>query len=632
MMELQGGKSSPISAVGQALLATDLVAFALLDWHGTIVASNDAFVGMVARDRCELDGSQIAFSDFVAPEHRALAESALSEARRLGRCQPFEAELVRCTGKRMPVLIGYTHVAVEREDAAFVIDQSARRRAEATSRESQRQLATLLANLPGMAYRVKADGSWKPELVSDGIHALTGHPAADFVAGRISFRDLVHPEDLARITDEIAYAVERRRQFEVVHRIMHADGRTLWVHSCGQGVYERDGLPIAIEGFVSDVTRLKQAEEELRATDRKKDEFLATLAHELRNPLAPLRSGIELLRVAELDADKRSEVVEMCERQVLALARLVGDLLEFARMTHGLMELKKELVDLADVIERAVETSRALIESRRHRLTVSVPREKLMVDGDVVRLTQVVGNLLNNAAKYTPHGGEITVTLSRDDGSAVLCVKDNGIGIPAHDLERVFDVFAQVDASNSRAQGGLGVGLSLVRRIVELHQGVVYALSEGLGAGSTFVLRFPLRAVSTTAAHQYTPVPVPRRRIVVIDDNRDAADTVRLLLELMGNQVWVAYDGRSGIELCRQHRPDAVLLDLGMPELSGLEVAQRLREDPELADLRLIAVTGFGQQEDVRACEAAGFDTHLLKPVSLAELQAALAAKSPRRR
>jgi CheY-like chemotaxis protein len=287
------------------------------------------------------------------------------------------------------------------------------------------------------------------------------------------------------------------------------------------------------------------------------------------------------------------------------------------------LQLRSEPVDMASVIDRALETSRPLIRSRRHELRVDVTPEKLMVEGDALRLAQVVGNLLNNAAKYTPPGGTIEVSLRRDADSAVLSVRDSGAGIPEDKLESVFDMFSQVDASSSRSQGGLGVGLSLVRRIVDLHGGSVYALSDGPGKGSNFVVRLPVRA-QTSPASRRTPVPQPHRRIVVVDDNRDAADTTRLLLELMGNEVWVAYDGMSGLELCGQHRPDVVLLDLGMPELDGYEVARRLRRIPEFSSVLLIALTGWGQLEDRRAAREAGFDVHLIKPVSLQDLQVAV--------
>jgi PAS domain S-box-containing protein len=390
----------------------------------------------------------------------------------------------------------------------------------------------------------------------------------------------------------------------------------------------------------------RQAEEQLREADRRKDEFLATLAHELRNPLAPIRNSLHLLRLEGGGTDPR--VHEMLERQVHHLIRLVDDLLEISRVTRGKIELCRERIDLAAVVQSAVETSRPLLEGGGHRLAVSLPPEPLILDADPVRLTQVLANLLNNAAKFTAPDGQIWLTARRAQGQVELTVRDTGIGIAPDMLPRVFDLFSQVDRSPGRTQEGLGIGLTLVRSLVEMHGGSVEAHSAGPGRGSEFVVRLPLApipavspeapeapAVSAGVAARVTRAShepggaqpgLATRRIALIDDNRDAADTLGLLLELRGAEVRAFYDGPAALAALETYLPTAVLLDIGMPGMDGYEVARRIRRQPRLSGVPLIALTGWGQEEDRRRAREAGFDHHLVKPVDLAALEALLAA------
>ncbi len=365
-------------------------------------------------------------------------------------------------------------------------------------------------------------------------------------------------------------------------------------------------------------TRLYQA---LREADRRKDEFLATLAHELRNPLAPIRNSLQILKMPRLDAATVERSRDMMERQVHQLVRLVDDLLDVSRVMRGKIELRKERVELSTVVARAVETAQPLIEAQGHELTVSLPPESLSLEADPVRLAQVVGNLLTNSAKYTEANGKISLTAEREGTDAVLRVRDTGIGIAPDMLPHIFELFVQADHSSTKAQGGLGIGLTLVKNLVEMHQGTVEAHSAGLGRGSEFVIRLPLmpqeerqRVEDDNGEAPHQPARSSGHRLLVVDDNRDAADSLALLLRLQGHEVRVAHDGPAALQIAAAYRPDLVFLDIGMPGMDGYEVARRLRQTPGLENVVLSALTGWGQQEDRRRTAEVGFDHHLVKP------------------
>ncbi len=372
----------------------------------------------------------------------------------------------------------------------------------------------------------------------------------------------------------------------------------------------------------------QQAEDALREGDRRKDEFLATLAHELRNPLAPLRSSVHILQLTSTEDPRTKPIYDTMERQVNHLVRLVDDLLEMSRITRGKVELRKEPVELAAVVRNAIETSRPLIDAAGLRLTVSLPPERVVIVGDFVRLGQVLTNLLNNAAKYTNEGGQIWFTATCEGNEVVLSVRDTGIGIDTEMLPRVFDMFMQVDRATSRSQGGLGIGLTLVRSLVGLHGGSVAAYSEGRGRGSEFQVRLPI-ADGAQAAGFLRPTDQltstrPTRRVLVVDDNLDAATTLTTLLRHLGADVQMANDGPTALATVASHQPEVVFLDIGMPGMDGFEVAKRVRMRPECAEVVLIALTGWGQEDDRRRTAEAGFNHHLVKPVDVSALQAFL--------
>jgi two-component system, sensor histidine kinase len=372
----------------------------------------------------------------------------------------------------------------------------------------------------------------------------------------------------------------------------------------------------------------ERAEEALREADRRKDEFLAILAHELRNPLAPIRNSLHIQRLTSHNDPATERLVEMMERQVNHMVRLVDDLLEISRISRGRIELRKESVEIAAVVESAVETSRPLIETRHQQLVVEVPPEPLILEGDPVRLAQVFANLLNNATKYTDIGGQIWLTVRREGQAVAISVRDSGVGIPAEMLPRVFELFTQVDRSAGRAQGGLGIGLTLVKSLVEMHGGSVAVHSEGCGKGSEFVVRLPLaaeaRQVGRASLPEGSPSVLAPRRVLVVDDNRDAAESLGMVLNLLGAEAHVVSSGPEALEALGTYRPAVVLLDIGMPGMDGYEVAKRIRQQPDFRDVTLVALTGWGQEEDRRRSRTAGFDYHLIKPADVSALKTLL--------
>jgi PAS domain S-box-containing protein len=401
-----------------------------------------------------------------------------------------------------------------------------------------------------------------------------------------------------------------------------APGRPLHCLASYYPVRDRAGQILGVGTVVVDITERKRAEEVLREADRRKDEFLAMLGHELRNPLGPVRNAAHILRRRCAGDPEVEQTAEMMGRQVDHMVRLVDDLLDVSRISRGKIDLRKQPVDLGAAGARAAEGARALLGARQHRLEVTVPAEPVRVEADPDRLEQVVANLLTNAAKYTQPGGHIRLTVAREGGQAVVRVRDNGIGIRPEMLPRVFDLFQQADRIPGRVSEGLGLGLTLVRRLVEMHGGSVEAHSDGPGRGSEFIVRLPLLSAAQNPAAGAAPEASPAAggplRILVVDDNVDGAKSLALLLRLEGgHEVRVAHDGPAALELARDFHPDVVFLDIGLPKgMDGYEVARRLRQQPGLGEALLVALTGFGQEEDRRRSLAAGFHAHLVKPVN----------------
>jgi PAS domain S-box-containing protein len=381
--------------------------------------------------------------------------------------------------------------------------------------------------------------------------------------------------------------------------------------------------PPMFTGYIRDITDRKRMEDELRgranellAADQRKNEFLATLAHELRNPLAPIRNGLQVWRLSEHDPELMEQAREMMERQLAQMVRLVDDLLDLSRVSRGTIELRRECVELSRIIEQAIETSRPAIDQAGHHLTLDVSNSPTYVNADLIRMAQVFSNILNNAAKYNEPGGQIHLSAYREGDDAVVQIKDDGIGIPSDMLPSIFDTFTQVNRKLERSQSGLGIGLSIVKTLVEMHDGTVEATSDGIGKGSEFIVRLPVvLSIVESPGDVLEPVrPSGQRRVLVVDDNRDAAISFAMMLRVMGNESKTAYDGLEAIQVAATYRPDIMFIDIGMPNLNGYETARHIRAQPWGKTMVLAALTGWGQDDDRRKSEEAGFDYHLVKP------------------
>jgi PAS domain S-box-containing protein len=504
----------------------------------------------------------------------------------------------------------------------MLVDITDRKRAE----EVRSRLAAIVESSDDAIITKNFDGiitSW-----NKGAERIFGYSTEEIVGRPIT--TLTTPEssdDPLRILERIRRG-ERVEHYETLRRTK--DGRDICVSLTVSPVRDSTGRIMGASKIARDITEQKRLEEALRdrtrqlaEAERRKDEFLAMLAHELRNPLAPLGNSAQILQLLGSDDPKLRWATDVINRQVQQMTRLVDDLLDVARIARGKVKLQREAVDLTTIVARAVETSRPLIDARKHDLTVSLPPKLMWLEADPARLAQVLINLLNNAAKYTEESGKIWLTAQREGSEVVLRVRDTGVGIPPQILPHVFDLFTQEDRSVARSQGGLGIGLSLVRSLVEMHGGSVKAASPGLGQGSEFTVRVPAlsEAQEVKANGKQTGTGgqtrrTPSHRLLVVDDDRDSAESLALLLQVKGNEVQTAPDGSAALESARDFRPDIILLDIGLPGMDGYEVARRLRREHSRQTV-LVALTGYGTDEDHRKSQRAGFDYHLVKPVEL---------------
>jgi PAS domain S-box-containing protein len=501
-------------------------------------------------------------------------------------------------------------------------DIAARGAAEAL-RASEEQLRLIAEALP--VYIVRCDAELRYKFVNPAYAGRFGLEPEELVGKRLSDVIGVEAFQAAKPFLDRLLAGEAV-QYEAT--IPYAGLGPRFMRSANVPERDQTGKVCGFIGVLIDLSDRKRAEDALKEEDRRKDEFLAILAHELRNPLAPVRNCLELMKRAGSDTDLMRRAHATMERQIGHMVRMIDDLLDVSRIGRNSLELRREQVSLQSVLVHSVEACRPLLEAARHDLEIRLPPDPVFLHADAVRLAQVFGNLLNNATRYTAPGGHIRLTAEREGKQVAVAVKDTGVGIPADMLLRVFDPFVQVDRSLERSQGGLGIGLSLVRQLVAMHDGTVVARSAGPGQGSEFVVQLPV----VSAEHRPAIAPsseeptVTARRILIVDDNRDSADSLVMLLSLAGHETRAAYDGMEGIVVAQSFQPDVILFDLGMPKLNGFEACRQIRGEPWGSEITMLALSGWGQDEDRRKSREAGFDGHLVKPVDYPELLNLLAS------
>ena len=498
-----------------------------------------------------------------------------------------------------------------------VADVTDRRLAEARLRESEARFRTMADGSPVMIWAT--DAKSVIEFVNKSFCEFFG--VTPERVEREGWQRLLHPDDALSYVNAYEDAVAKRTPFRAQARVRSASGEWRWIESYATPRIGPHGEFLGYVGVSPDVTALLEAQAALREADQRKDQFLATLAHELRNPLAPIRTAAQMLTVPNLADEQLSWACQVIHRQVKHMARLLDDLLDVARITRGTLQLKKEAVHLGTIVDTAVEAARPLITARKHGLTIELPPELPTLDADPVRLAQVVSNLLTNAAKYTDPPGNIVLTARVDGDRLRIAVKDNGIGLSPSVLADIFGMFSQGQDAQGRAEGGLGIGLALVKGLVNLHGGTVEAFSEGLGTGSEFVVTLPCGTAGTALpVEPLSALEANRttqsRKILIADDNQDAGNSLAMLLRLAGHDVCTAYGGEAALELASTFRPEIAFLDIGMPDLNGYEVARQFRRTTWGKRARLVALTGWGQEEDKRRAREAGFDHHLTKPVA----------------
>jgi len=569
--------------------------------------------------------TQTAWQELLHPDDREAALRCVALALRTG--QPGEGEWRVVWPNGMVHWIAARFQAFKDEAGKPVrltgvnVDITQRKQAEEKLRESELRFRRFMQQLPGLAW-IK-DRAGRYVYANDAVEKAFGIGLTELL-GRTD-RELFPPETAAQFGEHDQLALDSEAGIQTIEALQHPDGTVHHSLVSKFPIAVREGEDALVGGVAIDITERKQYEDALADADLRKNEFLAMLAHELRNPLAPIRNALEIMRRAAGGESSHSiaSTVAMMERQVGHIVRLVDDLLDVGRISRGKIELRRERVELSSVVYHAVEAARPLCESLGHELTVTLPPEPIYLSADPTRLTQVVGNLLNNACKFTGKGGHIWLTVEgagggNAPGETYIRVRDDGIGIAADQLPRIFDMFAQVETSRARSTAGLGIGLTLVRNLVELHGGTVEAHSGGVGQGSEFVVRLPILMetprIPTRPITTSSPA-TPTRRILVVDDNRDAAESLALLLQLMGHETRAVYDGLEAVEAAKKFQPDVVLLDIGLPKLDGYEAARRIRAQQRDKRLTLVALTGWGMGEDLRRSDEAGFDAHMVKPV-----------------
>jgi PAS domain S-box-containing protein len=610
--------ATTLSSIGDAVIVTDAAS--------RVTFLNPEAERLTGWTRTEAEGVPLPkVFQILNEETRQTMESPVEKVLRIGGVVGLanHAVLVAKNGTETPIddsAAPIIHTSGETVGVVLVFrDFTTRRQAEQKLRESEERFRSMADAAPVLIWVAGPDKlcTW----FNQGWLNFVGR-SMDQELGT-GWTESVHPDDLDSCIETYNSAFDNRIAFSMTYRMKRHDGEYRWVLDSGIPRHEPGGRFMGYIGCSIDITERQQAEEALHEASRRKDEFLAILSHELRNPLSPIRTAVTLLNSKGSPDPEMQHLRDTIDRQTKQLTRLLDDLMDVSRITSGKITLVKEPLDLRSAISSAVESVGPQMDTRKHQLKVNTPPEPVFVDGDLARLAQVFANLLSNAAKYSEEGKTITVTLEQSDAEAIFRVADEGIGISPDQISRIFEMFAQVDQSLERGQGGLGVGLSLAKKLVQLHGGQIEAKSEGLGKGSEFIVRLPTLIVEQEKREEEPPEAIrttqARRRVLVADDNVDSAAMLTAVLHSAGHEVRTTYDGLTTLEAVAAFRPDVAILDIGMPRLNGYEVARRIRTylDPQVV---LIAVTGWGQQEDKQLAIEAGFNHHLTKPVDIEAL------------
>jgi PAS domain S-box-containing protein len=585
-------------------------------------------------DEKKLNDNRVLRRQLIHPDDLADVGGAEAEALRTGVLPSTEFRIVQPDGSsRWVARRGKMHFDASGKPALMagvLIDVTAQKLAEYALRKSESLYRAIGESIDYGVWVCDAEG--RNTYASEPFLRLLGLTQEQ--CSTFGWGDLLHPADAAATMEAWRECVRTGRIWYREHRFRGADGQYHAVLAKGVPIRDENGKISGWAGINLDISRLKHTEDALREADRRKDEFLATLAHELRNPLAPIRNAAKLLESPGTDDRQRQWGRDVITRQVQRMALLLDDLLDVSRITSGRLQLRKQAVDLATLVASAVETARPLIDSKQHVMETVLPSEPIELEVDPLRLSQALSNLLTNAAKYTDPSGRIRLVVSVDAGDLSIAVSDSGIGVSAEAIPKLFEMFSQVDSPVDRAEGGLGIGLALVKGLVALHGGTVEAASDGPGRGSTFTIRLPRTGAVTAKRRPYASVPAsrpaagPRCKVLVADDNADAAQTLALILNMSGYEVHLATSGREALAVASRERPDAMFLDIGMPDMSGYEVAESARREVWGKHALLVAVTGWGQPNDKEKSKAAGFNHHLTKPVDLDHVEHLLAAFS----
>ncbi len=625
----------------RSMLNSALDGIISIDHHGNVIEFNYSAEKMFGYQRDEILGKEMA--ELIVPlDHREEHRAGLARYLRTGTGpvldQRLELTALRRDGEQFPVEVSITRVETPGEPifTGYVRDITQTKFAEQQRQESERRFRMLVEQIQDYAiFMMDPEGratSWNV-----GVRRLLGYEEDEFIGLKV-FKAAFTPEDLEAGVDEaeLRQAATEGRGGDDRWKL-RKDGTRFWASGITTALHDEDGQLLGFMKVMRDQTDRKRLEDELRKiaadlseADRRKTEFLATLGHELRNPLAPIRTGLEVMRLARDEPETIEEVRLTMERQTHQMMRLIDDLLDVSRITRGKLELRRSMVVLGEVINSAVEATRPFIDDAQHELTVELPEEPIEMYGDPHRLAQVFSNLLNNAAKYTPVGGHIWLTVSRQGDEVTITVRDNGLGIPLEMQESIFEMFTQIDRPHEFGHTGLGIGLTLVKRLIALHGGTIEVSSDGPDNGSEFVVRLPILS-ETAASNVLLEEPAtgnPPLKVLVVDDNEAAASMLSMVVSMLGNEVRIAHDGRQAVEAASQFRPQVVLMDLGMPNMNGFEAAREIRKLDWGQSVVLAALTGWGQDEDRRRSREAGFDHHFVKPAEPAELQRLFAAVS----